>query len=157
MLTIANWDAQCLLEGDIPYFSSSGGGRALMGYGDVINENFFQMSAMENVRQRIATLCHADMRFELNILSQSLDRAVMPMAASPVLPVTGPTEVFISRAALAEAEAIFGQIKRLLITAPSGKSAWLVLSERSMRITPAKPTLSNGTAGIGVFCAALAA
>lgn len=157
LLPIANWEAQCLLDGDIPYFSSSGGGRALMGYGDVINENFFQMSAMENARQRIATLCHADMRFELNILSQSLDRAVMPVAASPVLPAAGPTEAIAARAALAEAEAIFGQIERLLITAPSGKSAWLVLSERSMRLTPAKPTLSNGTAGIGVFCAALAA
>lgn len=157
LLPIADWEAKCLLEGDIPYFSSSGDGHALMGYGNVIHENFFRLSAIENAQQRIAALCEGDKRFEMDLLSQSIARAIVPTTTQFTSPAAANSELITPNAALAEAEDIFRQIESLLITAPSGRSSWLVLSERSMRLTPAKPVFSNGTAGIGVFCAALAA
>lgn len=81
MLPIARWEGECLLEGDIPYFSSMGGGHALLGCGNVVVEDFFRLSAVENARERIGRLSEAEKRFEMGLLSQSMSRAMIPGGA----------------------------------------------------------------------------
>ena len=139
MLPIANWEKQCLLEGDIPYFSSTGNGHALMGYGNVVVENFFRLSAVENAREHIERLSSADKLFELALLSQGIRRAVIitdHKAADIPSATVGPAACQLSElkplsreAALVEAEGLFRMIDEMMLTGPSGKSSWMAFSE----------------------------
>lgn len=163
MLPIADWEKQCLLEGDIPYFSSIGDGHALLGYGNVVVEDFFRLSAVENAREHIERLSCADKLFELALLSQGIRRAVILAGHQAAdIPPVGPTVCQLSElrplsreAALAEAEALFRLIDEMMLTGPSGKSSWMAFSEHNMSIAPARPTFARGTAGLGAFFAAM--
>lgn len=83
MLPIAGWEAECLLEGDIPYFCCKGGSHALLGGDRVLVEDFFSLSPVENARERIGRLSETEKRFELGLLSQSLSRALIPAEPGP--------------------------------------------------------------------------
>lgn len=139
MLPIADWEKQCLFEGDIPYFRSTGNGHALMGYGNVVVENFFRLSAVENAREHIERLSSADKLFELALLSQGIRRAVIitdHKAADIPSATVGPAACQLSElkplsreAALVEAEGLFRMIDEMMLTGPSGKSSWMAFSE----------------------------
>lgn len=139
MLPIADWEKQCLFEGDIPYFSSTGNGHALMGYGNVVVENFFRLSAVENAREHIERLSSAEKLFELALLSQGIRRAVIitdHKAADIPSATVGPAACQLSElkplsreAALVEAEGLFRMIDEMMLTGPSGKSSWMAFSE----------------------------
>lgn len=156
MLPIARWEEACLLEGDIPYFSAKGAGHALLGYDNVVVEDFFSKSAVENAQERIGRLSEEEKRFELGILRQSIERAVIPVQAErgeergvqdfePLSPGK----------ALAAAEELFRLIDGMLLTGPSGSPSWLMLSERSSSLVSMRPDLSRGTTGLGVFFSAM--
>lgn len=156
MLPIARWEEACLLEGDIPYFSAKGAGHALLGYDNVVVEDFFSKSAVENAQERIGRLSEEEKRFELGILRQGMERAAIPVEAErgdersvqdfePLSPVK----------ALAAAEGLFRLIDGMLLTGPGGGQSWLILSERSSSLVSMKPDLSRGTAGLGVFFSAV--
>lgn len=57
--------------------------------------------------------------------------------------------------ALAEAEELFREIEGLMLTGPSGKPSWLIVSERGMNLVSIKPTFLQGAAGMGTFFAAM--
>lgn len=158
MLPIAGWEAECLLEGDIPYFSCKGGSHALLGGDRVLVEDFFSLSPVENARERIGRLSETEKRFELGLLSQSLSRALIPDEPGPEaraeLEDFAPLE---REAALAEAAELFDRIDGLLLTGPSGKPSWLTVSERNMSLVAARPIFMQGTSGMGAFFAALCA
>lgn len=158
MLPIAGWEAECLLEGDIPYFCCKGGSHALLGGDCVLVEDFFSLSPVENARERIGRLSETEKRFELGLLSQSLSRALIPDEPGPEaraeLADFAPLE---REAALAEAAELFDRIDGLLLTGPSGKPSWLTVSERNMSLVAARPIFMQGTSGMGAFFAALCA
>ena len=156
MLPTAGWEAECLLEGDIPYFCCKGGSHALLGGDRVLVEDFFSLSPVENARERIGRLSETEKRFELGLLSQSLSRALIPAEPGPEaraeLADFAPPE---REAALAEAAELFDRIDGLLLTGPSGKPSWLTVSERNMSLVAARPIFMQGTSGMGAFFAAL--
>lgn len=158
MLPIAGWEAECLLEGDIPYFCCKGGSHALLGGDRVLVEDFFSLSPVENARERIGRLSETEKRFELGLLSQSLSRALIPAEPGPEaraeLADFAPLE---REAALAEAAELFDRIDGLLLTGPSRKPSWLTVSERNMSLVAARPIFMQGTSGMGAFFAALCA
>ena len=156
MLPIARWEGECLLEGDIPYFSSMGGGHALLGCGNVVVEDFFRLSAVENARERIGRLSEAEKRFEMGLLSQSVSRAMIPVEPTKEPePELSDFEPMSRQTALAEAEELFREIEGLMLTGPSGKPSWLIVSERGMNLVSIKPTFLQGAAGMGTFFAAM--
>lgn len=79
---IAQWEASCLLGGDIPYFCARADGHDLCGHGcteqDVVVPGFFEASAVENARERIGRLSAAEKRFEVGLLRQALAQALLP-------------------------------------------------------------------------------
>lgn len=158
MLPIAGWEAECLLEGDIPYFSCKGGSHALLGGDRVLVEDFFSLSPVENARERIGRLSETEKRFELGLLSQSLSRALIPAEPGPEARAELADFAPLGReAALAEAAELFDRIDGLLLTGPSGKPSWLTVSERNMSLVAARPIFMQGTSGMGAFFAALCA
>lgn len=157
MLPIAHWEEACLLEGDIPWFGAKGAGHDLLGCDGVLVEGFFGRSAVENARERICRLSEAEKRFELGILRQGMSRAVIPAATAARgggrsvqdFEPAGREE------ALAAAEGLFRLLDGLLLTGPGGRSSWLVVSGRSAGLAAMRPELARGTAGLGVFFAAV--
>lgn len=154
--SITCWEKSCLLEGDIPYFSSTGGGHNLMGYGNILVENFFKVSASDHALERLERMSEREKSFEQGILIQSIGRAILPAGLpkreNPDLLQYTPLE---KREALAEAEELFRHEERLALMFPNGKTSWLAMSEKG-NLTWAKPVLAKGTAGMGVFFSALA-
>lgn len=157
LLPIARWEGECLLEGDIPYFSAKGGGHALMdGSGRVVAEDFFRLSAVENAQERIGRLSPAEKHFELGLLKQGIARAVIPaQLRQEAAPELSGIEPMSREQAEAEALELFRQLDDMLLTGPGGKASWLVMSERGMNLVPAKPVFCRGTAGMGAFFAAV--
>lgn len=158
MLPVARWEADCLLEGDIPCFQVLGGGRDLLGYGEVVAADFFARSGVENGAERVGRLSEAEGRFELALLRQGLLRAAVPVPPAEEAELPGPPaalEPLGREEALREAETLFRLVEGLMLTGPGGKSSWLTMADGRARLTPAEPAFSQGTAGLGVFFAAV--
>ena len=158
---IARWEADCLLEGDIPYFSSKGDEHGLYGYGNLLVPDFFRQSGIEHALERLERLGEKEKAFELGILRQSLWMAVVPVSeeeAEEALHRPIPESDSITREqALREAEAIFRQLSDSALTGPSGKVSWLMCTENGNSLKAAMPVLAQGTLGLGVFFSAAAA
>lgn len=154
--TIADWEAECLWEGDIPYFSCRGDGTDLLGYGQVVTAGFFCQSPLDNARERLSRLSQREKQFELDLLRQSLESALRPVPKEEqvVLPAPEDAEQPLSKKeALAQAEEIFRQLRDRAVTSPCGEVGWYVNEGDEGRFTYARPVLSQGTAGLGVFFA----
>lgn len=154
--SIADWEAKCLYEGDIPYFSCRGDGMDLLGYGQVVTAGFFCQSPLDNARERLGRLSQQEKQFEMNLLRQSLESALRPVPKEEqiVLPAPeGAEQPLHKKEALAQAEEIFRQLRDRAVTSPSGEVGWYVREGDKGRFTYARPVLSQGTAGLGVFFA----
>lgn len=164
---IAQWEASCLLNGDIPYFCARGDSHDLCGYGcterDVVVPEFFEASAIENAREHIERLGTVEQRFEEGALRQALAQALLPARHETVSarddgarPESEPVsrDALSPRQAREEAEKIFWTIEQALLTGPSGESSWIMRVGESDHLREAPATLAQGTAGLGVFFAA---
>lgn len=153
---IADWEAECLREGDIPYFSCCGDGKDLLGYGQVVTAGFFCQSPLDNARERLGRLSQREKEFELNLLSRSFELALRPLPKDEQisLPVPKIVEQPIGKEeALAQAEEIFRLLRDRAIMSPSGEVGWYIQDGDEGRFTYARPKLFQGTAGLGVFFA----
>ncbi len=161
MEPIAEWEKECLLEGDIPYFCTKGGSHALCGYDHVLIPGFFKTSGVENACQRLTRLSQTEKKFELGILKQSLDAALLPAPkerAEALYHYTFPDASPITEEeAILEAEEIFRNLDAMSLSGPSGKTSWLMRCGEGRDLSPARPTMSQGTLGLGVFFSAIAA
>lgn len=156
LLPIAGWEAKCLCEGDIPYFSCRGDGIDLLGYGQVVTAGFFCQSPLDNARERLGRLDQREKQFELDLLRQSLESALRPVPKEEQVVPPAPEGVeqpLRKKEALAQAEEIFRQLRDRAVTSPSGEVGWYVQEGDEGRFTYARPALSQGTAGLGVFFA----
>lgn len=158
---VARWEEACLLEGDIPYFNADGGGCGLYGCDNLLVPDFFRISGVENALERLERLSDTEKAFELGILRQSLDRALMPVPKeeaerelSMPLPDAG---VITGEQALLEAENIFRRFSDSVLTGPGRKISWLICGGTDNSLLAAKPVLFEGTMGLGVFFSAMAA
>lgn len=161
MKPIAEWEGQCLLEGDIPYFSAKGGGCDLCGYDNVLIPGFFKTSAVENATQRINRLCETEKRFELGILKQSIESAIVNIdkgkAQALISELLPNADIITEEEAVAEAEEIFRKIDGMALCGLSGKTSWVMCTDGDGGLASARPTMAQGTVGMGVFFSGLAA
>lgn len=161
LTSIAEWEAQCLLEQDIPYFCSLGGGTALLGYDEkVVAADFFSSSAVENAKNRLNRMNQAEKEFEITILKRSFDSALeyIPEKQKKVWNKSTKTgEMLQNEEAVKEAEGLFLRISERSVTSPCGKTSWLEHTGDGDSFSCVRPYLFQGTAGMGLFFAAIAA
>lgn len=156
--SIADWEVVCLREGDIPYFSCRMDGVDLLGYGQVVAEDFFRQSPLDSARERLARMGPREKQFELTLIRQSLETALIPVPKEERIPLPAVEEVEhpLSKAeALAQAEELFRLLRDRAVTSPSGEVSWLMKSADQKNISNARPELHQGTAGLGIFFAGL--
>ena len=74
---VVNYEAQCILGGDIPYFCAALDGHALCGedVGQVVQENYLEKSAKEYMYEHIGRLSEAEEVFEEDYIRNSLRHA----------------------------------------------------------------------------------
>ena len=166
MLSIARFEATCLLRGDIPYFCARAEGHDLCGdgagEGDVVMTGFFERSAIEAALERIDRMGEAERDFEAGILRESLRMALVRMPDAERPAAKAPTSVSDMPAPLspeeaaAEAVTLFEDIEARLLTGPSGARGWIVRNGEQGALAIARPGLAQGTGGYGVLFAALA-
>lgn len=161
LVPIARWEARCLLDGDIPYFCAASDGHDLCGHAcgpdNAIAPDFFEHSAVEEALERTGRLSEAERDFETGILHEALAMALMHADEPETRPDTQPEPNALSRQdAYDAAVEILADIDRRLLTGPSGQQGWLMRSEDQTGVSYARPALSQGTAGLGIFFAALA-
>ena len=153
---IADWEAECLREGDIPYFSCRGDGTDLLGYGQVVTAGFFCQSPLDNARERLTRLSQREKQFELDLLRRSFELALRPVPKEEQISLPAPEGVeqpIGKEEALAQAEEIFRQLRDRAVASPSGEVGWYMQEGDEGRFTYARPKLFQGTAGLGVFFA----
>lgn len=153
---IADWEAECLREGDIPYFSCRGDGTDLLGYGQVVTTGFFSQSPLGNARERLTRLSQREKQFELDLLRRSFELALRPVPKEEQISLPAPEgaeQPIGKEEALAQAEEIFRQLRDRAVMSPCGEIGWYVNEGDEGRFTYARPKLFQGTAGLGIFFA----
>lgn len=156
--SIADWEAECLLEGDIPYFSCRGNKTDLLGYDQVVAKDFFRQSPLDNAKERLSRLNRQEKQFELALLRQSFESALRPIPKEMMTsrPTIESKEHPLDKAeAIAHAEEIFCELRDRAIVAPCGEVGWLMPEGNQGRFAYARPTLFQGTVGLGVFFAGI--
>ncbi len=158
---VAHWEEACLLEGDIPFFYTKGGDHGLYGYDSLLVPDFFRLSGIENARERLERLSDTEKAFELGILRQSLQMALIPVSKAEeerALAAPFPDARAITKEqALREAEAVFRKLSDSALAGPGGRASWLVSRGTDHSLEAARPVLFEGTMGLGVFFSAIAA
>ena len=74
---VVAYEADCLMNGDIPYFCAAFGGDALCGgdTGEVIHEHFFRKSAKDMCMEHLDRISEADTAFQKDIIRGSFAQA----------------------------------------------------------------------------------
>lgn len=143
---IADWEASCLREGDIPYFSCRGDGVDLLGYGQTVAESFFRQSPLDSAGERLERMSRREKQFELTLPRQSLGSAPRPVSEEKRIPLPAAEE---AEQPLGKAEAL-AQAEELCRIVPDQLCRYLRPLEKARRIPEEVLPLglSAGAAGL---------
>ncbi len=77
---VMEYEARCMLEGDVPYFCAALNGTSLCGASpkEVVQEDYLELSAMDNADVQLEGLNDADLRYETDLIRQSLKTVPLP-------------------------------------------------------------------------------
>ena len=160
---IGEAEAASLLEGDIPYFCVPADGRDLCSdrHGSVVAPEYFETSGVQAARKRLGSLGAADKQFELGILRQAFNQALVKADREsqvqawkdrmPLIRAASPAE------ALEGATATLHALDDWMLTGPSGCHGWVGRVGENDAVSALRPFLAMGMMGLGVFFSAFAA
>lgn len=160
---IGRAEAASLLDGDIPYFCVSADTCDLCAedLGHVVAPGYFATSSVQAARERLANLCEVDKQFELGLIRQTFEQALIKVDReaqmrawkehTALLRPIGPAE------ALEAATSILHELDDRALAGSSGQRGWVGRAGEEDGITCLRPFLSSGITGLGVFFAAFAA
>ena len=159
LMPIAEKEIESMLGGDIPYFYCVGGEHTLYSEGKIVFSGYIETSGVENAKIRLERLSEDELKFELELLKQSLAATPTEIKDSEnsednqpewanAQPVTG-------EEALAEAERLFDKIAEAALPVPDGGVMWL---EQTNEFSPQvlNSGYAKGVGGIGLFFAMIA-
>ena len=170
-------ELHALQQMDVPCFRARAGERSLeLPTGQRI-EDFFDRSAMDEVRTRIATLSRDDLAFQVELIRMALNsRAAVGLRPPPTGPLLGAAGSAACRerskdqaasvrldsfrqAAVREATRIAALVERRALQAPGEPPGWIGIrytpSIRWHICGPIPPTVFSGSAGVAFFLAAV--
>lgn len=148
-----------ILCGDIPYFYTYAGSGDLCSEGGTVARNIFPVSAERHVLNNLAAMGEADLTFDLQLLTRSVEQYPRRLPEDEqdeqLLPLRA-TEPLSRERALMEARRQLELIFDLAIHAPDGKLFWGYMSDPDCAFRFCGAGFANGLTGIAVFAAACA-
>lgn len=149
-----NIEADCLLEGDVPYFYARVDGTALLYLDGVAAENYFALSPRDNAEQCIRRLSEEDMELHCRLFRLSTHKVVRP---NPKPVQNAPAEPLLTDVECrARAEELARSIMGELLTTPRGETiCFSKVPESDGTMLLSFANLMNGVHGIGIFFAAM--
>ena len=154
MFPLTDAEARALRRGDIPYFYAEADSCDLLADNSVALPGYFKQSAVDHAQQRISRMSEAELRFEMQLLREAFQNAVVPLVEGKRLPLWNPKAVpMLTDSDLkTEAEHILDRICSSAICAPDGSVHWL--ENHESHLAPMKVDLMLGIAGLGAYFAA---
>lgn len=141
--TVHSVEAKAMARGDIPYFYSRGSDHDLYAEGEIIAENYFDFSAVENAMSRIDFLGENDRRFETDILKCTMSRIITTKQTGTPVRYIQDTDSGIDSSWLGSAEAVFEALCSDMIMSASSFPLWMGMNE--------KWTSASNIMGYGLF------
>ena len=122
---VVDYEAQCLCEGDIPYFSAAAGGHDLCGEDaeHILGKGHWGESAQEVMHARMQRISPEERDFEADYIIKRLHHAPLP-EERPVECPELPEEALPAEAARKVSEAILRELESDSIRTASGATVW---------------------------------
>ena len=153
---LAQSEAACLREGDVPYFYSESQSRTIVGSDGTADDLLLESSAIERAGTRIASLDAPHRTFASAVVRANVCRALLP-GPSDIPACVVARDPLTAEEALAEAGHVFDTLEGMALMSPSGEETWLFRSEGKALLGHSTTAFANGLGGVAVFLAAFAA
>lgn len=126
---LADYDVQCLTEGDIPYYCSAADGYDLCGFdpGEVLIRDFWAKSAIGRMQDKLKRFSEAESAFEQSLIRASLEHAPITHSGPPIADaesIPADTKVLSEKEARSICLNIFEELKQDRILTSDGTSVW---------------------------------